>query len=196
MARTRWNGSAALRPMLVPVDALRAHEQNPRRGAVEEIRKSLRRFGQQRPLLALPDGTLVAGHHVWQAAQAEGWSHVAVIRSDLTEKAVAYMLADNRLGDLGVYDEPMLAEHLERLKGRDALEGTGYTYEDVDELLLVLAPPSVPGASEDGAYTWRIILAFDRATYERLTARLDELAEAGGHESYSRTVEELVGATG
>ena len=192
----KWNGSDALKPMLVPVEELRAHPRNPRRGAVEEIRKSLRRFGQQRPLLALPDGTLVAGHHVWQAAQAEGWSHVAVLRSDLTEEAVeAYLLADNRLGDLGVYDEGQLGELLAPMREGGMLEGTGYSYEDVDALLLYLTPPDVGASpSEDGDYAWRIILSFDRATYERLTARLDELAAAGGHESYSATVEELVNA--
>jgi site-specific DNA-methyltransferase (adenine-specific) len=181
--------------MLRAVDELRAHPRNPRRGAVEEIRKSLRRFGQQRPLLALPDGTLVAGHHVWQAAQAEGWTHVAVLTSDLSAEAVeAYLLADNRLGDLGVYDEPQLAELLGPLRERDELEGTGYSYEDVDALLLFLTPPTIEPSASPEPYAFRLILSYERDEYERLTRRLDELAKAGGHESYSATVQELVGA--
>ena len=193
---SEWRGSAGLRPMLVPVGELRPHPRNPRRGAVEEIRKSLRRFGQQRPLLALPDGTLVAGHHVWRAAQAEGWSHVAVLRSDLTEEAVeAYLLADNRLGDLGVYDEQALAELLGEMARDERLDGTGYTYEDVDALLLFLEPPTLPPAADE-PYAFRLILSYERATYEALIARLDELAAAGGHDSYSATIEELVRAAG
>jgi ParB-like nuclease domain len=193
---SEWAGSEALRPMLVPTGELRAHPRNPRRGAVEEIRKSLRRFGQQRPLLALPDGTLVAGHHVWRAAQAEGWSHVAVLRSDLTDEQVeAYLLADNRLADLGVYDEQALAELLGPLRDGDALEGTGYSFEDVDALLLYLEPPALTPRPEE-PYAFRLVLTYDRETYEQMTARLDELASAGGHESYSATIEELVLAAG
>jgi site-specific DNA-methyltransferase (adenine-specific) len=182
--------------MLVPVGELRAHPRNPRRGAVEEIRKSLRRFGQQRPLLALPDGTLVAGHHVWRAAQAEGWSHVAVLRSDLTEGEVeAYLLADNRLADLGVYDEQLLGELLAPMRDGERLEGTGYSYEDVDALLLYLEPPVV-AAGGDAAAIFRLVLSYEREQYQALTERLDELAREGGHESYSATVEALLGAQG
>jgi hypothetical protein len=191
---SRWSGPNALRGLLVPLGELREHPRNPRRGAVEEIRKSLRRFGQQRPLLALPDGTLVAGHHVWRAAQAEGWTHVAVVQSDLPEAEVeAYLLADNRLGDLGVYDEELLGELLAPMRERGELEGTGYSFEDVDALLLYLEPPVV-GAAGDGAPIFRVVLSYERELYQAMTERLDELAAAGGHESYSATVEALLDA--
>jgi site-specific DNA-methyltransferase (adenine-specific) len=141
-----WTGNEALRPTLVPLEQLRAHPRNPRRGAVDEIRKSLRRFGQQRPVLALPDGTIVAGHHVWRAAVAEGWSHLAIVRSDLSEREVeAYLVADNRLADLGLYDEAALAELLAEIDDSiDGLVGTGYARDELDELLAQLAGPQPP----------------------------------------------------
>jgi len=83
-----WEGNETLRRTLVPAGDLRPHPRNPRRGNVDAVAGSLERFGQQRPILALPDGTIVAGHHVVQAAAALGWTHVAVVRSDLTDAEV------------------------------------------------------------------------------------------------------------
>ena len=135
-----WSGNTELRRRLVPLDDLRAHPKNARRGVVPEIQESLRRFGQQRSILALPDGTLVAGHHVWMAAREEGWTHIAVSTSDLTDAEVeAYLLADNRLSDLGTYDDEALAALLEPLRDLDALVGTGYGSRDVTALLAELA---------------------------------------------------------
>jgi len=201
-----WTGNSGLEPMLVAVDELRPHPRNPRRGVVSEIASSLRRFGQQRPLLALPDGTLVAGHHVWQAAKAEGWSHVAVVRSELTEREVeAYLLADNRLADLGLYDDSMLAELLQPLAAEEALEGIGYTPDDLAQLLALLepadltqagaaAPPNGQPYATGEAELFRIILTYDQPTYERLIDRLDAYAAANGLDSYSEAVERIVSA--
>jgi len=135
-ARRVWNGNEGLRRLLVAVSDLTAHPRNPRRGNVEAIRASLERFGQQRPILALPDGTVVAGNHTLRAAVDAGWTHIAVVRSDLTQAEVeAYLLADNRTGDLGEYEDKMLAELLKPYYDADALNGTGYERDDVEELL-------------------------------------------------------------
>ena len=135
-----WNGNAELKRLLVPITDLRPHPQNPRRGDVEAIRASLERFGQQRPILALPDGTVVAGNHTLRAATEAGWTHIAVVRSDLTEAEVeAYLLADNRTGDLGEYEDDILAALLKPMYDADTLRGTGYERDDVEELLAELA---------------------------------------------------------
>lgn len=124
MAAKVWNGNKALARRTAPIDSLRPHPRNPRRGVIPEIQESLRRFGQQRTVLALPDGTLVAGHHVWRAAREEGWTHIAVDHSDLTDREVdAYLLADNRLSELGTFDDELLAALLSE---QDSLLGTGY----------------------------------------------------------------------
>lgn len=134
-----WNGNAAFRRRLIPIGDLRPHPRNPRRGVVPEIQKSLQRFGQQRTILALPDRTIVAGHHVWKAAQEEGWTHVAVDHSDLTDDEVeAYLLADNRLSDIGFYDDATLVDLLRPLSDQNALDGTGYSARDVGSLITEL----------------------------------------------------------
>jgi ParB-like chromosome segregation protein Spo0J len=195
-----WRGNAGLRQMLVPIGSLRPHPRNPRLGEVDEIRKSLRRFGQQRPVLALPDGTLVAGHHVWRAAEAEGWPEVAAVQSDLTDAEVdAYLLADNRLADLGLYDDTVLAELLGSFAGD--LDGIGYTTDDVDQLLALIGPPELAPAPRGKrpqempyalgeADLYRVMLTYDQATYELLVPALEAYRVERGLDSYSDVVRE------
>lgn len=124
----------------VDVDALQHHPDNPRRGNVDAISASLERFGQVRPIIALSDGTVVAGNHVLRAATALGWTKVAAVYVELSdEDAQAYLLADNRLSELGVYSDEILAELLERVMADD-LEGTGYQEDEVTKLLKKLRP--------------------------------------------------------
>jgi ParB-like chromosome segregation protein Spo0J len=100
-----WNGPEALRELLVPLAALERHPQNPRRGRVHEIAESLGRFGQVRPVLA-HGHRIVAGNHTYLAAADLGWTHVAVVQHTFADdqEARAYLLADNRLPELGDYE--------------------------------------------------------------------------------------------
>lgn len=128
-----WVGAAALKDTLVPVGDLHVHPSNPRRGDLAEIAKSLGRWGQVRAILALPDGTIVAGNHTYLAAVELGWTHVAVVRNTFAsdQEARAYLLADNRLGDQGEYDRAELALFLEDLERTGEWEGTGYVPDDL-----------------------------------------------------------------
>jgi hypothetical protein len=201
---TVWTGNAGLEPLLVALDELHAHPRNPRRGDVDAIRRSLDRFGQQRPILALTDGTIVAGHHVWQAARRAGWSHVATVRSDLTDEEVeAYLLADNRLADLGLYDDRELAELLSELATTESLDGIGYSRDDLDALLAYLEPARLEQAGRRAdpagqpyaigdATLFRIQLSYDQERYERLVDALDAIGDKLGVDSYSEVVEAIV----
>lgn len=126
-----------LRPLLRPIDELRPHPRNPRLGNVGEIQRSLRRFGQLRAILALPDGTIVSGNHTWRAAKAEGWDAVAAVLEPMDDAtASAYLVADNRLSDIGNYDEAALAALLQEVADDAAgLAGTGYSADDLAALL-------------------------------------------------------------
>jgi ParB-like chromosome segregation protein Spo0J len=118
----------------VPVDTLTPHPDNPNRGSVKDIATSLEEFGQFRSIVALEDGTILAGHHVWEAAKRVGMGTIRVdfIEADPNE-ARKIMLADNRLADLGLGpDLDLLLENLNALEG-DML-GTGFDDEYVKML--------------------------------------------------------------
>lgn len=142
-----WEGSEDLRERLVPLGSLTRHPLNPRIGDVPKIAESLARFGQTRPILAEAEGTIIAGNHTYLAAESLGWTHVAVVRNQFAspEEARAYLLADNRLGDLGEYDRAELVVLVAELEAVGRWEGTGYTADDLEQMraleALAAAPP-------------------------------------------------------
>lgn len=119
----------------VPVDELKPHPDNPNRGSVKDIGTSLEEFGQFRSIVALEDGTILAGHHVWEATKRIGKETIRVdyIAVENDAEARKIMLADNRLADLGLGpDLDLLLENLEKLDGD--LMGTGFDTEYIQML--------------------------------------------------------------
>ena len=148
-----------LRAFVVPIASLTSHPRNPRRGNLEVITESLRRFGQLRPIVVQrSSGYVVAGNHLRRAAVALGWRNLAATVLDLDDAtASAYLLADNRSSDLGTYDDALLAALLEEAAAAGNLAGIGYGRDDIDELVArVLAeaerigdPDAIPDAPAD-----------------------------------------------
>ena len=134
----------------VHVDELRTFDGNPRRGDVARIAESLRVRGQYRPIV-VNRGThtgremeVLAGNHTLAAARSIGWTHIDVGIVDVdSETAKAIVVADNRLADLGGYDEKALAELLADLED---LTGTGYSDADLDA---ILAAQEIPAENTD-----------------------------------------------
>jgi len=110
----------------ISVDDLIPHPDNPNRGSVIDLANSLAEFGQFRSIVGLQDGTILAGHHLVEAAKSLGWKTVRVDVIDTDDKtARKIMLADNRLADLGLgADLELLLKNLEELNGDIA--GTGF----------------------------------------------------------------------
>jgi len=113
----------------VPVDDLKPHPDNPNRGSVDDLQTSLEQFGQFRSIVATKDLTILAGHHLWQAAKELGYKTMRVDILDVDDKTGRkIMLADNRLADLGMGpDLDLLLKNLEELHGDIA--GTGFDEE-------------------------------------------------------------------
>jgi site-specific DNA-methyltransferase (adenine-specific) len=97
----------------------------------------LRRFGQQKPVVAQKStGWVVAGNHVLLAARTLNWTEIAANVVELDDAmATAFMLADNRIADLGGYDDALLAAVLAEQAAADNLAGTGYDADDVAALV-------------------------------------------------------------
>ncbi len=118
-----------------PIGSLVLLPGNPRRGDVEAVAESLRRFGQRKPIVVNADDIIIAGNHTYQAAVLLGWTEIAVSDiSDLTAtEQAAYALADNKLSDLAHYDPVALRDAVDavHLEDADLLEAAGFNDKDL-----------------------------------------------------------------
>lgn len=138
---------------LAPITSLRPYPGNARRGNVALIRESLERLGQYRPIVVNrgdiePDleATILAGHHLVQAATELGWTEVDVHYVDVdADTAKRIVLVDNRANDKAGYDLEGLADLVTELPD---LAGTGYDQDDVDRMLDQLADQALKAAGE------------------------------------------------
>src|SRR6266446_3974749 len=93
----------------VLISDLKPDPCNPRRHSdrqISQIAQSISTFGFNVPILIDRSNTILAGHGRWLACQKLGKRDVPAIRLDLAEaEARAFMLADNRLGELATWDE-------------------------------------------------------------------------------------------
>jgi len=122
-----------------PVTELHPHPDNPRRGNVDAIAESLKMNGQYSPIVALKDGTVIAGSHRLEAAKQLKWETILVttVEAD-AETAKRILLADNRTSDLGFYDNDSLATLLSDLATQSSLDGTGWDMDALDDLNALL----------------------------------------------------------
>lgn len=128
-----------LLPLVKPLSTLKAAKHNPRKGDVEAIKKSYERFGQRKPIVALRStGEIIAGNHQFLAAQQLGWNEMAVVLvDDDKETAMAYGVADNRIGQLGEWDVEELVFALEEI-GLADIESVGFSEADVEDFKALL----------------------------------------------------------
>jgi hypothetical protein len=117
-----WRGASGLAGMLVPIADLVPSPNNARRHELERdvrvIAESLRRFGQQKPIVARPGSReVIAGNGTLRAAATLlGWTHLAVSWFEGTdEEAQAYALVDNRSAELSDWDLQVLSGQLREI---------------------------------------------------------------------------------
>ena len=122
----------------VDINGVFPYPMNARQGDIGLISESLGKNGQFRPIVVNKrDNSILVGNHTWKAAKMLGWKEIAVTFIDVDDEAAArIVLADNRTADLGSYDHVELAEILQTLP---AFEGTGYTGDDLDDLMQEVA---------------------------------------------------------
>ena len=122
---------------LVPIDSLTADPANVRRhpdNNLDAIKASLKRFGQQKPIVVDSADIIRAGNGTWAAAKALGWKNIWIIKTALAgSDAVAYAIADNRTAELAQWDSPALASQLAALDAHLQL-AAGFTPEEMAAL--------------------------------------------------------------
>lgn len=141
-----------LAAMLVDIDTVRPHPDNPNHGDVDAIVESIEENGYYAPVVVQrATGLILAGSHRWHGLRRLGHTQIPVVWLDVDdERATRIMLADNRTTRLGHDDIASLVELLERLAESDGgLAGTAYGDADLSALIaLANAPDSDPDDDE------------------------------------------------
>jgi DNA modification methylase len=122
------------------IDTLKPDPTNPRRHSKKQIRQiadSIKVFGFIVAILIDRNGKIICGHGRLMAARALGITEVPTVCFDhLTEAQIrAFMIADNRLTEIAIWDDRLLAEQLKdlSLSGLDfSLEVTGFEMGEID----------------------------------------------------------------
>lgn len=135
------------------ISDLSTYHKNPRHGDVDAIAESLKARGQYRPIVvnigthASHDYEILAGNHTYLAAKKLGWKTIQATTVDVDDdQAAQIVLADNRLADLGGYDDETLSALLSDVS---SLDGLGWSQDDVDELAAALEPERDDSEVED-----------------------------------------------
>jgi len=142
------------------IDPANARKHSQRN--LEAITASLRRFGQQKPIVIDKANVVRAGNGTLEAARQLGWETIEAVQTDLTgSEASAYAIADNRTAELAEWDDDILKATLEALADEDAalLESCGYTEAELDALVNEVEGDGEgggEGSDDDNPYTAKI----------------------------------------
>lgn len=94
-----------------PANARRHDDKN-----LKAIKGSLKKFGQQKPIVVDKNNIVVAGNGTLAAAKAIGWDSIDIVRTKLEgTQATAFALADNRSSELAAWDDEVLNKTLKAL---------------------------------------------------------------------------------
>jgi ParB-like nuclease family protein len=180
--------------LLVDIESVTRHPDNPREGDVDAIIESIEVNGFIAPVIAQKStGHIIAGNHRYDALQALGSSVIPVIQIDVDdEMAKRYLLADNRTSDLGRYNEENLLTMLLSMQDTDlGLIGTGYT-EDALNLLLI-EDVQAQETARFGGGTMTLLLVWSTEKYEKVLAGLRAYEKEHGLGSESEAVAHMLG---
>lgn len=123
-----------------PIDSISQDPANLRKHGernIDAIVASLRKFGQQHPIVIDSKGIILSGNGRYMAAVKLGWHEIQVVESDLTgSAATAYAIADNRTAELAEWDTTALAETLRALQSEEFdTAAAGYSDGEIDALV-------------------------------------------------------------
>jgi DNA modification methylase len=131
------------------IDELKPDPANPRRHSKKQIRqiaRSIQTFGFIVPILTDRFGNIIAGHGRLLAAVELGMTEVPTLCLDHLSpgQARAFMIADNRLTEISVWDDRLLAQQLKHLSliGLDFdIEVIGFEVGEIDLRIASLEDP-------------------------------------------------------
>lgn len=121
----------------VALSSLKPYERNAKLHPAEQIerlKESIREFGFISPCLIDSENNIIAGHGRVEAAKSLGLESVPCVYVEgLTDaQRRAYILADNRLTEMGGWDMDIVSQEVEWLRGEGFnIDVTGFTADDI-----------------------------------------------------------------
>lgn len=145
---------------------------------MKSIVASLRRFGQQKPIVIDSYNVVRAGNGTLEAAIRLGWETIEVVRTNLQgADAVAYAIADNRTTDLSQFDAEILRAQLDALDA-ELQACAGYDELDLAELTAEYDADSLDEIDEaDYAESYHVVV--DCKSEEHMQAVFNRLKAEG-----------------
>ena len=152
----------ATKVALWPLDRLRPYAGNARihsPAQVAQIAASIKEWGFTNPILAEPDGTVIAGHGRLMAATELGLAKAPVMVAEGWTRAQvrAYVLADNKIAENAAWDEELLRLEVGELSGSGFDLGVaGFSAEELAALTATGAGLTDP---DDVPEPWAVAVA-------------------------------------
>jgi len=189
----------------VDIDSIQPDPENSRLHGernLAQIKASLERFGQQKPIVVDARNIVIAGNGQLAAAKALGWSEIDIVRTQLTgTEAAAYAIADNRASEFAQWDDAALLATLEQLD--EGLQGiAGFTTDEIASMAFteMVEPEDDRPRHDPDKYEARvlkqIVLIYGLEQYERVFDALAEYAEKHGLSDNSEVVVHLLEKNG
>lgn len=123
---------------------------------LDAIAKSLKRFGQQKPIVIDSDNVVVAGNGTLEAAKSLGFPTLEAVRlpdSFTEEDKKAFAIADNRSAELAEWNQAILAAQLLELEELDFdIAEVGFEKTEPRE---ISAPEEFPSFDEESETQYR-----------------------------------------
>lgn len=139
-----------------PANARRHGERN-----LGQIKGSLRRFGQQKPIVVDATNVVRAGNGTLAAARSLGWTTIAAVRSELVGAEMsAYAIADNRSAELAEWDAELLSAAL----ADPAIGDVGFTAGELRAMTDL--PPDGPPEVAMGPEKWLVVVTCDGEAHQ------------------------------
>lgn len=168
----------SVKPLLVPIDQVKQHPDNPNNGDDENLVESIQINGFVTAITADANtGYIVAGNTRYRALHALGATQIPVIWVDHWDGdgAIRYLIGDNASSARAVMDQAALIALLNDLaESEKGLVGTSITESEYERMLLEFAAiqdsPDLTGfgSPEHGATgQFQVVLDFDENKSER-----------------------------
>lgn len=144
----------------IPIDELAHYPRNPKDHDIGQLTHSIRGLGYATPIVYdTKQGYIAAGHgridallemynqnpnnppkRILKDADGRWLVPVNKLAFDSEAELQAFIIADNRLTEIGGWDEVAQAELLTEIASNNLLDLTGYDGDDLDAMLAMVAP--------------------------------------------------------